>query len=98
MIRMNHSGVKMDTSGTRDTAELGDVNQVVEHTTKVHAQGTGVISMKLAGEGQFTEAHDREEAMKFTLGTGVVDCVSVAYKSIAEVDETIERVNRVLNA
>lgn len=97
MIRMNHNGVKMDTPSTRDANEPGDVAQVVEQTTKVHGQGIGVISMKLVGEGQFTDEQDREAAMKFTMGTGVVDTVSVAYKSVEEIDETISRVNRVLN-
>ncbi|MGD0499553.1 MAG: aldo/keto reductase [Bryobacteraceae bacterium] len=98
MIRMNHKGVRMDTPSLRDTADLGDVPQVVEHTTKVHSQGIGVISMKLAGEGQFTDPEDREKSLKFAMGLGVVDSVPIGYKSIAEIDEAIERMNRVLNA
>jgi len=98
MIRMNHAGVKMDTPDTRDTNDLGDVKQVVEQTTKVHAQGVGVISMKLAGEGQFTSPEDREASLKFAMGLGVVDSVTIGFKNTAEIDEAIERMDRVLNA
>jgi predicted aldo/keto reductase-like oxidoreductase len=98
MIRMNHNGVKMDSQDMRDTDTPGDVGRVVEQTTKVHSQGIGVLSMKLVGEGRFTSAEDREAAMKFTMGLGVVDAVTLGYKSTAEIDEAIERMERALNS
>src|SRR5258706_5931392 len=45
MIRMNHNGTKMDTPEPRDVDIPGNVDEVVAHTKKVHAQGMGVISM-----------------------------------------------------
>jgi predicted aldo/keto reductase-like oxidoreductase len=98
MIRMNHAGMRMDTPDTRDTNDLGDVNRVVEHTTKVHAQGIGVISMKLVGEGRFTNPDDREKALKFAMGLGAVDAVTIGFKNTAEIDEALERMDRALNA
>src|SRR5579863_1278972 len=53
MIRMNHNGTKMDTEAMRDIDAPGNVDEVVAHTKKVHGEGMGVISMKLAGEGRF---------------------------------------------
>ena len=97
MIRMNHTGWKMDTEQTRDTNDLGSVSEVVAHAKKVHAQGAGVISMKLAGEGTFTRGEDRDAALKFAMNTGAVDCVTIGYKTTAEIDEAIERFNRVLS-
>src|SRR5450755_331170 len=44
MIRMNHNGTRMDTPEMKDVDVPGDVDQVVEHTRQVHAQGMGVIS------------------------------------------------------
>jgi predicted aldo/keto reductase-like oxidoreductase len=98
MIRMNHNGTKMDTPNSRDSNVQGDVNEVVAHTKKVHAQGMGVISMKLVGEGQFTTAEDRDAAMKFAMNIGCVDSVTLGFKNTAEIDEAIDRMNRVLNA
>jgi predicted aldo/keto reductase-like oxidoreductase len=98
MIRMNHTGWRMDTPDMRDTNDFGDVKQVVAQTTKVHAQGIGVISMKLVGEGRFTNADDREASLKFAFGLGAVDAVTIGFKNTAEIDEAMERVDRALNA
>jgi 1-deoxyxylulose-5-phosphate synthase len=98
MIRMNHNGTKMDTVEQRDVEMLGDVDEVVTHTKKVHSQGAGVISMKLVGEGRFTRPQDREAAMKFAMNLGAVDAVTLGFKNTAEIDEAIERMNRVMNS
>ncbi|HMF74397.1 MAG TPA: aldo/keto reductase [Bryobacteraceae bacterium] len=98
MIRMNHNGARMDTPEMRDVEQQGDVNEVVAHTKKVHAEGMGVISMKLVGEGRFTRAEDREAAMRFAMNLGCVDAVTIGFADTAQIDETIARMNRVLNA
>jgi predicted aldo/keto reductase-like oxidoreductase len=96
MIRMNHKGVKMDTNELRDTDDLGDVNQVVSHMKKVHAQGAGVISMKLVGEGQFSNREDRQKALKFAMSLGAIDAVTIGFKNTAEINEAIENLNGAL--
>lgn len=98
LFRVNHKGVRMDTMQTRDTNDLGDVSEVVSQVKKVHAQGTGVLGMKLVGEGQFTSPEDRQAALRFVMDLGAVDAVTIGYRSPAEVDEAIERMNRALNA
>jgi aryl-alcohol dehydrogenase-like predicted oxidoreductase len=95
MIRMNHKGVRMDAENY-DTDGLGNVNEVVTHMKQVRGQGMGVISMKLAGEGAFTSREDRKAAMKFAFNHAGVDCVTVGYKSPAEIDEAIENLNLAL--
>ncbi len=96
MIRMNHTGIHMDTEQLRDTADLGKVDEVVEHTKAVHQQGMGVISMKLVGEGSFTDFADRDRAMKFAMNLGCVDCVTLGFKNTVEIDEAIDRMARVM--
>jgi aryl-alcohol dehydrogenase-like predicted oxidoreductase len=97
LLRVNHNGTRMDTLQTRDTDDLGNVEEVVSHAKKIHAQGTGVLGMKLVGEGRFTSPEEREAALKFVMGLGAVDAVTIGYKSTAEIDEAIERMDRVLN-
>jgi hypothetical protein len=58
----------------------------------------GVISMKLVGEGRFTTAEDRDAAMKFAMNLGYVDAVTIGFTNTAQIDEAIERMNRVMNA
>jgi aryl-alcohol dehydrogenase-like predicted oxidoreductase len=95
MIRMNHKGVAMDAEDFA-TQGPGDVSEVVTHVKQVRKEGMGVISMKLAGEGRFTNREDRQKAMRFAFQNAGVDSVTLGYKSTAEIDEAIENLNLAL--
>jgi aryl-alcohol dehydrogenase-like predicted oxidoreductase len=94
MIRVNHKGKSMDAEDY-DTQDLGNVPEVVEHVKQARKEGMGVISMKLVGEGTFGR-EDRQKAMQFAFRNAGVDCVTVGYKSTAEIDEAIENLNLAL--
>jgi len=94
MIRVNHKGKSMDAEDYATTG-LGNVSEVVEHLKEARKEGMGVISMKLIGEGTFNR-EDRQKAMKFAFRDAGVDCVTVGYKSTAEIDEAIENINLAL--
>jgi aryl-alcohol dehydrogenase-like predicted oxidoreductase len=94
MIRLNHMGKSMDAEDYA-TQGLGNVPEVVEHVREVRKEGMGVISMKLVGEGTFNHK-DRQKAMKFAFRNAGVDCVTVGFKSTAEIDEAIANVNAAL--
>jgi aryl-alcohol dehydrogenase-like predicted oxidoreductase len=94
MIRMNHTGASMDAEDY-DTRGPGDVNEVVKHVKQAKAEGMGVISMKLIGEGVFNH-EDRQKAMRFAFKKAGVDCVTVGYKNTAEIDEAIDNLNLAL--
>lgn len=98
LMRVNHKGTRMDTLKNAENEDLGDVSEVMSHVKKVHARGVGVLGMKLVGEGRFTTPEDREAAMRFVMGSGAVDAVTIGFKSPAEIDEAIERMNRSLKA
>jgi aryl-alcohol dehydrogenase-like predicted oxidoreductase len=95
MIRVNHNGTKMDAEDYR-TPGLGNIGEVVSHVKQVRKEGMGVISMKLVGEGAFTTREDRQAAMKYAFKNAGVDCVTVGYKSTAEIDEAIENLHLAL--
>jgi aryl-alcohol dehydrogenase-like predicted oxidoreductase len=94
MIRMNHTGKSMDAEDYA-TQGPGNVPEVVTHVKEVRKERLGVISMKLAGEGTF-DREDRRKAMRFAFRNAGVDCVTVGYKSPAEIDEAIENLNLAL--
>jgi aryl-alcohol dehydrogenase-like predicted oxidoreductase len=94
MVRVNHTGKSMDAEDYA-TQGLGNVPEVVTHVKAVRKERMGVIAMKLAGEGAFG-AEDRRKAMRFAFRNAGVDCVTVGYKSPAEIDEAIENVNLAL--
>lgn len=95
MIRMNQKGVSMDAEDYA-TSGLGDVSEVVSHVKQARKEGMGVISMKLVGEGKFTNREDRKAAMKYAFKNAGVNSVTVGYKNTAEVDEAIENLNLAL--
>ena len=97
LMRVNHNGTRMDTLKTTDTDDLGDVNEVVSHIRQIHGQGTGVLGMKLVGEGRFKTPEERDAALSFVMKLAAVDAVTIGHKSTAEIDENIERFGRVLN-
>lgn len=94
MVRVNHTGKSMDAEDYA-TQGLGNVPEVVTRVKEVRNEGMGVIAMKLAGEGTF-DSEDRRKAMRFAFRDAEVDCVTVGYKSPAEIDEAIENLNRAL--
>jgi hypothetical protein len=97
LMRVNHDGTRMDTLGPENVDATGSVSEVTQQIGRIHQQGTGVLGMKLIGEGRFTTPEQREKAMQYVMGLGTVDAVTIGYKSTAEVDEAIERMNRALN-
>ena len=95
MIRMNHKGTRMD-GPVPDDDNLGIVPEVVAHVKQVKGDGMGVISMKLCGDGTFTQHSDRQAAMRFAFKNAGVDCVTVGFKSTQEIDEAIDNLNLAL--
>ncbi|MDQ2834979.1 MAG: aldo/keto reductase [Acidobacteriota bacterium] len=94
MIRVNHKGKSMDGEDF-NTAEPGNVPEVVSHVKEARKAGMGVISMKLAGEGTFNR-EDRQKAMRFAFRNAGVDAVTVGYKNNSEIDEAIDNLNMAL--
>lgn len=92
MIRMNQKGSHMDAEDYA-TAGLGNVPEVVGVVKKVRKENMGVISMKLVGEGSFTNRQDRQASMRFAFRHAGVNSVTVGYKNTREIDEAIENVN-----
>lgn len=97
LIRINHNGTRMDSLAGGEE-DQGDVKEVVQRLAEIHKQNTGVIGMKLIGEGRFRERAEREASIRFAMGLGTVDAITIGYKSPAEVDEAIELVNLALSS
>lgn len=96
MIRMNHNGTRMDGPTYADNNNPDRVSEVVEHVKHVKKDGMGVVSMKLVGDGTFTQHNDRQAAMRFAFQNAGVDCVTVGFKNTGEIDEAIDNLNLAL--
>ncbi len=96
MIRMNHNGTRMDGPTYADNNNPTSVPEVVKHVKQVKEEGMGVISMKLIGNGDFTQHSDRQAAMRFAFQNAGIDCATVGFKSTQEIDEAIDNMNLAL--
>jgi predicted aldo/keto reductase-like oxidoreductase len=96
MIRMNHKGTRMDGNVYNEGNNPDGISEVVQHVHQVQKNGMGVVSMKLAGDGTFTQHEDRVAAMRFAFQTAKIDCATVGFKSNQEIDEAIDNMNLAL--
>jgi predicted aldo/keto reductase-like oxidoreductase len=92
LTRINHNGVMMDNM-EGDGRTSGDVKEVTAHIRQIHGQGTGTLGMKIMGEGRLLTPADRDASVRYAMKLGAVDAVTIGYKSIAEIDEAIDRIN-----
>jgi predicted aldo/keto reductase-like oxidoreductase len=99
LARINPQGRLVDSDHpTNPHHPVGNVPEAMKEIKAMHAKGRGIIGMKLVGEGAFTNPDDREKAMQYAMTCGFVDAVVIGFKSPAEIDEAIERMNRALKS
>jgi len=98
LVRINPQGSHMDTPSERWNArsDASHVPAVMEQIKIMHEKRHGIIGMKIMGEGEFTDPEDREKSIRFAMQGGLLDAIVIGFKSTAEIDEAIERMNRAL--
>jgi predicted aldo/keto reductase-like oxidoreductase len=99
LVRINPQGVLVDTPQSRSwntESNAAHVPPVVEQIKRMREKGHGIIGMKIMGEGRFTNPEDREKSIRFAIQPGLLDCVTIGFKSTEEVDEAIKRMNSAL--
>lgn len=85
-VRINPFGEAMDKK---------DPSLVVPVIEKLHKSGKGVIGMKLIGNGNFREDSDKIDAsLKFVLGLGTVDLITVGFEKPEQIDNYMARIRR----
>jgi predicted aldo/keto reductase-like oxidoreductase len=98
LARVNPQGVFVDGDHpTNPHFREGKVAEAMKEIKAMHDKGRGIIGMKLIGEGSFTNPEDREKAIRYAMTCGFVDAVVIGFKSAAEIDEAVERINRALS-
>ena len=72
------------------------VPPVLDEIKTMREKGHGIIGMKIIGNGDFTNAADREKSIRHAMRPGLVDAVVIGFSSPAEIDEAIMRINNAL--
>ena len=96
LVRVNPQGAFMDSEKEAINMATSPVAPVLEELQSMRAKGRGVIGMKMVGNGTFVEAADREKAIRFAMSRPELDAVVIGFKSRAEIDESIQRINAAL--
>jgi predicted aldo/keto reductase-like oxidoreductase len=99
LVRVNPQGHRID--GEEESVwndNIHDVSPVVTQLKAMRAKGKGIIGMKIIGNGEFVTAEDREKSIRFAMSRPELDAVVIGFKSRAEIDEAIQRINRALVA
>ncbi|MBO0722914.1 MAG: aldo/keto reductase [Blastocatellia bacterium] len=97
LARINPQGHYVDQNLDDVHDPNGNYPEAMKEIKAMHAEGRGIIAMKLCGNGDFVKPEDREKAVQHAVKCGFVDAMVVGFKSNAEIDEAIERVNRALS-
>ncbi len=99
LARINPQGRHVDGDHpTNPHHPEGKVPEAMKEIKAMHAKGRGIIGMKIIGEGAFVTPEDREKSMRYAMTCGFVDAIVIGFKSTAEIDEAVERMNRALKA
>ena len=97
LVRVNPQGAHID----GENEEVWDnkpheASPVLGELKTMRAKGHGVIAMKIIGNGDFTKEEDREKSIRFAMSRPELDAVVIGFKSTAEIDEAIRRMNQAL--
>jgi predicted aldo/keto reductase-like oxidoreductase len=97
LVRVNPMGAYMDGAKSAWGSDVKtDINPVLEQIKLMHEKGHGVIGMKIFGNGDFKNPDDREKSIRFAMSKPEINAVVIGFKEPKEIDEAIERMNRIL--
>ena len=80
LVRLNPIGSNMD----------ADPQTVIGVIKQMRAQGKGIIGMKILGQGDMRNRQD--EAIRFALGTGVLDAFTIGAENDSEQSDLMKRI------
>ena len=96
LVRVNPQAKHIDGMEQTWNKSGDDIKPVLEQLKTMRAKGRGIIGMKIIGDGDFVNAEDREKSIRYAMACPELDSVVIGFKSTAEIDEAILRMNRAL--
>jgi predicted aldo/keto reductase-like oxidoreductase len=98
LVRVNPQAKHIDGPEETWNRSGDDIQPVLKEIKAIREKGKGIIAMKVMAEGEFTQPEDREKSIRFAMQCGLLDAAVIGFKSTAEIDEAITRINRALAA
>lgn len=88
LSRINNNGDRMD----------GKPEEVMPVLKKAHDKGKAVIGMKIFGCGALVTEEQREASLNYVLKSGNVDSMTIGFDNAEQIDDTIKRINRIVQS
>lgn len=85
-------------NGGKEAVMDASVDEVAPVLKQARANGKVVLGMKIFGAGALTKPEQKDASLEFVWENGLVDAVTIGMLSPEQVDDTIERMNKVLKA
>jgi aryl-alcohol dehydrogenase-like predicted oxidoreductase len=86
----NRGGSRYSMDGTAD--------EVAAVLKKARANGKAVVGMKIFGAGKLVKPEEKDASLKYVFENDLVDAITIGMLSDGEVDDTVLRMNKALNA
>ena len=67
-------------------------HQVMEVLAQAHQNGKGIIGMKIFGAGNLVEEADRDASLRYVLGSGNIDTMTIGFESVEQVNDAVDRI------
>jgi aryl-alcohol dehydrogenase-like predicted oxidoreductase len=96
LVRVNPQAKHIDGMEETWNKPGTDLAPVLTEIKAMRAKGRGIIGMKIIGNGDFTQPEDREKSIRYAMSRPELDAVVIGFKSAAEIDEAIRRMNQAL--
>jgi aryl-alcohol dehydrogenase-like predicted oxidoreductase len=87
--RINHRGGKQYSMD-------GSAEEVAAVLKQARSNGKAVVGMKIFGAGKLVKPEEKDASLKYVFENDLVDAITVGTLSTAQVDDTVERMNRAL--
>lgn len=84
--RINHTGLYMD-----DYPE-----NVLPVLKQAKDRGAGVVGMKIFGNGKLVAEEERQKSLEFVWSSGNIHTMTIGFENPAQIDDTIQRINKIL--
>jgi len=82
----------------REAMMDASVEEVVPVLKQAKANGKSIIGMKIFGAGRLTSPEQKDASLKFVFENELVDAITVGMLSTEQIDDTVARMNKALNA
>jgi aryl-alcohol dehydrogenase-like predicted oxidoreductase len=81
-----------------EAAMDASVEEVTAVLKRARANGKAIIGMKIFGAGKLSSPEQKDASLKYVFGNDLVDAITVGMLSTEQIDDTIARMNKALNA